>query len=88
MCPNCHSQTETYAGKSTAGKRIYNKRSKLTKYSVKLESDKLLWQKLKNDKELRLGEWGWKTRLCKRLNITSQKVSPWLRRVDPDFLSV
>jgi 5-methylcytosine-specific restriction endonuclease McrA len=86
LCPNCHSQTDTYAGKGSKGKRNYLKKPKILAHEEKLKNDKELWKKLKNDKTLEIGKWGWKTRLCKRIGIKSQKVTPWLKRVDPDFL--
>ena len=85
LCPNCHSQTDTYAGKSTKGKRCI--RVEKTKYSaLKKEYDQKIWNELKNDPDIRYGEWGWKTRLCHKLGISSQKVRPWLLRIDPEFL--
>jgi 5-methylcytosine-specific restriction endonuclease McrA len=86
LCPNCHSQTDTYAGKGSRGKRSKKLRPNTDFHENKLRSDKDLWNSLKHDESIRFGEWGWKTRLCKKIGIKSQKVTPWLRRVDPDFL--
>lgn len=87
LCPNCHSQTDTYAGKATKGKRMYMKKRKPKNfYERKLEEDKKVWETVKLDPSVRIGEWGWKSRLCIKLGIKSQKVVPWLMRVDPDFL--
>ena len=87
LCPNCHSQTSTYAGKSTTGNRVKVKKPReKNKYEKKLENDRVIWESVKADSSIRFGEWGWKGRLCKCLGITSQKVTPWLRRVDPNFL--
>ena len=90
LCPNCHSQTSTYAGKASKGKRTnFNFPDNLSNfYENKMINDKLIWEKLKNDVTIRFGEWGWKTRLCKKIGISSQKITPWLRRVDPDFLKM
>ncbi len=87
LCPNCHSQTATYAGKASTGKRVKIKKPRqINSYEQKLESDRLIWKTLKSDDSIKFGEWGWKSRLYSKLGITSQKVTPWLRRVDPDFL--
>ena len=87
LCPNCHTQTDTYAGKATKGKRVYIKQPKTKNfYERKLEEDKILWEIVKLDQSIRFGEWGWKSRLCTKLGVKSQKVTPWLRRVDPEFL--
>lgn len=91
LCPNCHSQTDTYAGKGSKGKRVYfnSPKYKENYYEKKLKDDKILWESIKSDpdKDIRFGEWGWKSRLCIKLNIKSQKVTPWLKRIDPEFLS-
>lgn len=86
LCPNCHSQTDTYAGKASKGKRNYTKKQKQNFYADKLKEDKHMWEIIKTDTSLRFGEWGWKSRLCEIIGIKSQKVTPWLRRVDPNFL--
>lgn len=90
LCPNCHSQTETYAGKSTVGKR--SKKIKIKYHDIKSENDKILFENLKNNihdmNYIKPGTWGWKSRMCKYLGITSQKVIPWLKRVDPEFLKL
>ena len=88
LCPNCHSQTDTYAGKAPKGKRLYIKQPNTKNfYERKFEEDKILWEEVKLDTSIRFGEWGWKSRVCDNLRIKSQKVTPWLRRIDPDFLT-
>ena len=86
LCPNCHSQTDTYAGRGSKGKRNKKIQPNMDFHKNKLKADKELWKSLQHDDSIKFGEWGWKTRLCKKIGITSQKVTPWLRRVDPDFL--
>lgn len=86
LCPNCHSQTDTYAGKASTGKRVRPKICKPKYHEEKKKQDKELWEKLKNDKSIKFGEWGWKCRLAKLIPLSSQKITPWLRRIDPDFL--
>lgn len=87
LCPNCHSQTETYAGKQLKYKTLHTKPECVRKRPQKLEDDKLLWLQLKADPDLRILEWGWKTRLAKKIGISGQKTMGWLRRVDPQFAS-
>lgn len=89
LCPNCHSQTETYAGRGSKGKREYFTKPRhkgQNYYQKKLVDDKALWETIKDDDSLRLGQWGWKLRLCEKIGIRSQKVTSWLKRVDPEFL--
>lgn len=87
LCPNCHSQTETYAGKGSKGKRKYMKPPNKNFYEEKLKEDMQIWDILKHDETIQFGKWGWKTRLCAKIGIKSQKVVPWLKRVDPEFLN-
>lgn len=84
ICANCHSQTDTYAGKNSTGMRCKDK----VKSNYRLEKRKKdyeLWLSVKDDPNIRFGEWGWKMRLADKLNISAQKASPWLQRVDPEF---
>jgi len=89
LCPNCHSQTDTYAGKASKGKRNKIIHKPPTFYHDKLIEDKKLLEEIISTKShiIKFGEWGWKTRLCKEIGISSCKISPWLRRVNPKFLT-
>lgn len=86
LCPNCHSQTDTYAGKASTGKRNYINRPKVKVYAEKLKKDRELWELLKSDETIEYGKWGWKTRLSNKIGIKSQKVTQWIKRVYPEFL--
>lgn len=79
LCPNCHSLTDTYAGKNSKGLRTFGKPNFKAE---KILSDRLKWAAAKNDPSLRLDEPGWRTRLGQALNISPQKVNQWLSRVD------
>lgn len=83
ICPNCHSQTETYAGRNSTGMRTAK-----VKPNLRLEkaiADREKWKRVKEIAEIRFGEWGWQVRISKYLNITPQKVMKWIQRVDPEF---
>lgn len=88
LCPNCHSQTDNYAGKASKGKRNAFKKPNKNFYQEKLENDKKLWEKIKTQESeyIKFGTWGWKSRLCEKIGIKSQKVNSWLIRVDKKFL--
>ena len=82
LCPNCHTQQDTYAGKN----KPRRERIPVVPFlEVKLEKDKELWKEIKNDSAIRLGEWGWRVRVAKLLGITPQNVNKWIARVDPEF---
>jgi hypothetical protein len=84
ICANCHSQTDTYAGKNSKGMRVKDK-EKFDYRHEKKKKDFEKWLSIKDDPELKIGEWGWKSRLADRLDISSQKVMKWLIRVDQEF---
>lgn len=78
LCPNCHSQTHSYAGRNSAGMR--------TALPTDYRKNKLAADKLKLEKALdgfQCSGWGWKTRLADKLNISPQKIEKFIKRVDP-----
>jgi 5-methylcytosine-specific restriction endonuclease McrA len=81
LCPNCHTQQDTYAGKN-------NRKYSLDRKSfaeLKLLSDKEKWEKVLSNPDIRINEWGWTVRVGNALGISPQKVAPWFKRVDPDY---
>ena len=89
LCPNCHTQQDTYAGKNKNAGNNKPKKEKPPKkffFEVKLKADIDKWQSIKNNPNIRFGEWGWKVRLGKEIGITGQRVDKWLKRVDSKFL--
>lgn len=85
LCPNCHSQTETYAGRGTKGMRRADYVPKPNPRLLKRQKDKEKLTDALNDESIRFGEWGWKSRFAVKIGISSQKVMKWLQRVDPEF---
>lgn len=82
LCPNCHTQQDTYAGKNKSRKETVVRRSF---FEIKLERDRELWEEIKNNPDIRFGEWGWRVRVAKLIDITPQRVNNWINRVDPEF---
>ena len=81
LCPNCHSQTDSYAGKNIIGKT--NKGTAKADYRIrKREKDKELWAEILNDDSVQLGKRGWVSRVANRIGISPQKVNKWIKRVD------
>jgi 5-methylcytosine-specific restriction endonuclease McrA len=85
ICPNCHSQTPTYAGKNQIKRVRVKQKSNFRK--EKRERDIEKWSRIKTDPSIRYPEWGWQSRLALLLEISSQKVIQWIRRIDPAFLT-
>ncbi len=84
VCPNCHSQTDTYAGRNSAGMREGT--PKPNPRRDKQMSDLAKWETVRVQEEIKFGEWGWQVRASKYLGVTPQKVTKWITRVDPEFL--
>lgn len=85
LCPNCHSQTETYAGRGSKGLRATKKKKRNYRFEKTIR-DKEKLEAAKLNRTIRFGEWGWKTRFANEIEISAQKVERWLMRVDPEFL--
>lgn len=83
LCPNCHAQTDTYAGKNIIGKQ--NKSSAKGDYRFrKRESDAIKWAAVKSS-DIDFSKRGWVGKVASQLQISPQKVGKWLMRVDPAF---
>jgi 5-methylcytosine-specific restriction endonuclease McrA len=83
LCPNCHTQQDTYAGKNKPKKQEPEKGPSFLE--IKLDADIKKWNEVKSLPELKIGEWGWKVRLSKKIGITPQNIDKWIKRVDPTF---
>ena len=97
LCPNCHSQTDTYAGKNI---RIKNQQ-KGYKYSNPKKHNNLneYWSHKKKDWEQEQEKYielvinsdidftklGWVTKVSIIINQKPQKVKYWMQRIIPDF---
>lgn len=84
LCPNCHSQTDSYAGKNSIRKERIKSASSDYRY-VKRKQDAIVWESIKNDPTINFNERGWVGEVAKRLSISPQKVSRWILRVDAAF---
>ena len=97
LCPNCHSQTDTYAGRNI---RLKNKQKGYKyKYSKKFRNLNQYWEiKSKNwekeqekyidlviNSEIDFTKLGWVTKVGKIINQKPQKVKYWMERMMPDF---
>lgn len=86
ICPNCHSQTETYAGKNSKGMRRPDDKAIVNYRRDKKLKDSMLWEEIKQDGTIDFIKYGWKRKVAERIKISSQKVMQWIQRVDPQFL--
>lgn len=90
LCPNCHSQTSTFAGRNRKGKRIAlsppveDKREAARAAKVQLQAERLA---AINNAGLDFSKHGWATQAARVIGISPQKVVPWLRKAAPEFLN-
>jgi len=84
LCPNCHAQTDSYAGKNIIGKKNVGTAKNDYRY-VKREKDRERWLQIKNDPSINFDKRGWVQKVSEMLQITPQKVGKWIMRVDTDF---
>ena len=97
LCPNCHSQTDTYAGrnvrlknKQRGYKYSYSKKfNNLNEYwvdkSKNWEKEQEKYIKLILDSGIDFNRLGWVTQVGKIINQKPQKVKTWMERMMPDF---
>lgn len=76
LCPNCHSQTETYAGKN---KKKKVKTIKMTERNRLERIDLIL------NSNVDFTKYGWVSKVSTILKITPQKVSIWMKEHMLDF---
>jgi hypothetical protein len=89
LCPNCHSQTESYAGRNTKGDYKDTKARKLRKERAdakcKFIEDRI--EQIVNSGVV-IGEWGWLSKLSKILNITEQPLGRWIKKHAPAIVKM
>ena len=84
LCPNCHSQTDSYAGKNIIGKSNSNSAKQDYRFT-KRKKDEEKWLDIKNNSLIDFNSRGWVKKVAELLNISPQKVNRWLMRVDAAF---
>lgn len=94
LCPNCHSQTETFAGKNNTGKKRYKKQIILEDNKViyesiarqeKNKSIQELIEKVKSS-DIDFSQVGWSTKLNEILNLSSSSsAARWLKNNIPEL---
>lgn len=97
LCPNCHSQTETYAGKNVRLKNIKNghKYSYVKKYDnqvdYQLDRNEMWIKEQKQyidvvlNSDIDFDRFGWVTKLSKLIDQKPQNVKTWMCRIMPNF---
>lgn len=84
LCPNCHSQTETYANKNfeTLRKANLEKETKLAKQN--LQKQILIEERKKYFDSIDMTKFGWVTQAEKDLGISHTQIRRWLKKYYPE----
>ena len=97
ICPNCHSQTETYAGRNIRLKNIKNKKTYKYIKKYKNQEEYLLHKKqiwIDNQQkyipiilnsDIDFSKHGWVNKASVLIHQRTQKVSKWMIEIMPDF---
>lgn len=81
LCPNCHSQTSTYAGKNPiATKRKEEKRLLKEKLKTKI----IVKRKAYLD-SIDSSKYGWIKQVCDEWKVSHTQVKRWIRNYYPEF---
>lgn len=84
LCPNCHSQTETYANKDfeASRKAKLEKEVKLAKQN--LQKQVLIEERKKYFDSIDMTKFGWVTQAEKDLGISHTQIRRWLKKYYPE----
>ncbi len=97
LCPNCHSQTDTYAGRNVKLKNeqrgykpsYVKKHNSLNEYwEVKKENwikDQEKYIEIVISSGIDFSKLGWVTKVSELINQPPQKVGKWMMKMMPDF---
>lgn len=81
LCPNCHNQTSTYAGK-----RKYNAPDLYKKRMEKKRKREIFIEQRKKDlEEVDIRKYGWVGEISKKWDISHTQVKRWVRKNLPDL---
>lgn len=82
LCPNCHSQTETFSGKRLRGFKEKEKEKRKERSSNSLE--KARWQIIENS-NIDFSKFGWVGELAKLFDIAPNRAGHYVKIHYPDF---
>jgi 5-methylcytosine-specific restriction endonuclease McrA len=88
VCPNCHSQTDTFSGKNRGINRTkeeinLEKQEKLNRLKFKEERIKFIKTQILKS-EVNFKEMGWRSKLSKLLNLTPQYIGKFVKTHIPE----
>lgn len=80
LCPSCHSQTPTYAGKTPA------KREKLQKNALKLKKEReFLNERISFLNTIDTSKYGWVKKVQDKWGVSHTQVRRWIKKHYPNF---
>jgi 5-methylcytosine-specific restriction endonuclease McrA len=83
LCPNCHSQTETFGARNKKRKKTKNERLSL-RHQRNLQKYKNDIEKVKNS-NIDFSKYGWVIKVANLLGRKHQKITKWMKIYMPEF---
>lgn len=84
LCPNCHSQTETYSRKDYKGKKIENLEKEIKLAKQNLQKQILIEERKNYFDSIDMTRFGWVTQAEKDLGISHTQIRRWLNKYYPE----
>jgi 5-methylcytosine-specific restriction endonuclease McrA len=87
LCPNCHSQTDTFAGKNYKSDlfKDYFKEKKEVLNQNNKEKECLIEERRKSLEQVDLTKFGWNVKVSKIWNVSQTQVRRWIKKYYPDI---
>lgn len=87
LCPNCHSQTETWGGKNVnKDERAQNQLNRISKKEANLKQREQLFEERKRDVySQNLTKYGWVTKLANKWCISRTQTRRWIKKNLPEI---
>ena len=82
MCPNCHSQTETFCGGNLKKENKKRKENKRKSQKEKLKQER--WEMIKQS-NIDFTKFGWVKKVSKLFKIADNKAGKYIKNNFPDF---
>jgi len=84
LCPNCHSQTDTYANKNCKSKRKKQLEKNIQEAKKELEKQVFIEERKKYFDSIDMSKLGWVSQASKDLGISHSQIKRWLNKYYPE----
>jgi 5-methylcytosine-specific restriction endonuclease McrA len=87
LCPNCHSQTQHYAGKNIKSVFIKNRKKLINEIKQKKEFNIVLEKRKKDLDSINLLKFGWVGKVARLWGTRHSHVRDWVKRYYPELIT-